>query len=168
MEWNILILVIDPSPVGVGDSEALLKIIISRRSQWIRNSWVTNGYRRRLFITLPRSRHLFSSDSKSYGLDRVYECTEYLESRIRLACAMYDRLLLQRQSFMERRWNFRISLLDKVQSIIFSVDVKDILRHRTYYARFDHKDKIREIVCKRDRFKMPFFPRTIRERNSCR
>jgi hypothetical protein len=72
------------------------------------------------------------------------------------------------QSLMDRRSNFRISLLDKFQSNIFSDDVKDILRHPTYYARFDHKDKIREIDCRTDRFKMSFFPRTIRESNNCR
>jgi hypothetical protein len=55
----------------------------------------------------------------------------------------------------------------KFQFNIFSDDLKEILGHPTYYARFDYKRQIREIDCRTDRFKMPFFPRTRRESNSC-
>jgi hypothetical protein len=51
---------------------------------------------------------------------------------------------------MDLRANLRISLIDKVQSNIFSDDVKDILRHPKYCVRFDCKEKIREILSRED------------------
>ena len=65
----------------------------------------------------------------------------------------------------DRRLNFRINLLNKLQGEIFSDDVKDILRDPTYYGRLDDGHKIREIDSRTERFKNSFFPRTIKDHN---
>ena len=69
------------------------------------------------------------------------------------------------ESLSDRRLKNRPNLLDKFKSSIFSDEVINILRTPTYYGRSDHVNKIREIDCRTDRFRMSFFPRSIREYN---
>jgi hypothetical protein len=70
------------------------------------------------------------------------------------------------EKLSDRRLKFRLNLLCKFQTGLFSDEVDNILRDPTYYGRSDHENKIRELDCKTDRFKMSFFPRTIRDHNS--
>ena len=70
-------------------------------------------------------------------------------------------------SLPERRVEYRLNLLSKFESDLFSDDVQNILREPSYYGRKDHERKIKEIDCRTERFKMSFFPRTIRDSNRC-
>ena len=69
------------------------------------------------------------------------------------------------ESLQEHRSKYRLNLLSKFEEDIFSDDAKNILRLPWYYGRCDHENKIKEIDCKTESFKMSFFPRTIKDSN---
>jgi hypothetical protein len=100
-------------------------------------------------------------------LDRIQRrSARYVKSRYDNLVSVTDLLeQLGWESLSDRRLNIRLNLFCKFKSSLFSEDVNHILRSPTYYGRSDHENKIREIDCRTDRFKMSFFPRSIRDYN---
>ena len=69
------------------------------------------------------------------------------------------------ESLEERRFKFRLRLLEKFRKDSFWADVRSIIRGPNYLGRKYRECKIKEIDAITSRFRDSFFPRTIRDNN---